>query len=115
MTDKWRLLKIDFSSYMDFRNSLNLGILRARKEELVPDTVVILRTLKSSMCASYYPDIEKDADMDFLSKRGVQVNVCGACIDARGLTIPELVEGAELGSMKILVDWINGSDRVINF
>ena len=73
MTDKWRLLKIDFTSYMDFRNSLNLGILRARKEDLVPDTVVILRTLKSSMCASYYPDIEKDADVDFLGKRGVQI------------------------------------------
>jgi len=73
MRDKWRLLKIDFTSYMDFRNSLNLGILRARKENLVPDTVVILRTLKSSICASYYPDIEKDADLDFLRRRGVQV------------------------------------------
>jgi len=50
-----------------------------------------------------------------LIKRGVQVKVCGACIDARGLTIPELIEGVERGSMKILVDWINGSDRVINF
>ena len=71
--DKWRLLKIDFTSYMDFRNSLNLGILRARKENLVPDTVVILRTLESSICASYYPDIDKDADLEFLRKRGVQV------------------------------------------
>lgn len=73
MADKWRLLKIDFTSYMDFRNSLNLGILRARKEDLVPDTVVILRTLKSSMCASYYPDIEKDANLEFLKQKGVQV------------------------------------------
>ncbi len=73
MARKWRLLNIDFSSYMDFRNSLNLGIMRARKEDLVPDTIVILRTLKSSICASYYPDIEKDANLEFLKRRGVQV------------------------------------------
>ena len=50
-----------------------------------------------------------------LIKKGVQVKVCGACINARGLTIPELVEGVELGSMKILADWINTSDKVISF
>jgi uncharacterized protein involved in oxidation of intracellular sulfur len=50
-----------------------------------------------------------------LIKKGVQVKVCGTCINARGLTIPELVEGIELGSMKILVDWISESDKVISF
>jgi len=50
-----------------------------------------------------------------LIKKGVDVKVCGACINARGLTIPELVDGSELGSMKILVNWISQSDKVINF
>jgi uncharacterized protein involved in oxidation of intracellular sulfur len=50
-----------------------------------------------------------------LVAKGVEVRVCGACIKARGLTIPELVDGVGLGSMKILVDWIKNSGKVINF
>jgi uncharacterized protein involved in oxidation of intracellular sulfur len=47
--------------------------------------------------------------------KGVEVKVCGTCINARGLDIPELVEGVGRGSMKILVDWIKNSDRVVTF
>lgn len=50
-----------------------------------------------------------------LIRKGAQVKVCGACIDARGLTPTELVEGVERGSMKILTEWITNSDKVINF
>ncbi len=46
--------------------------------------------------------------------KGVEVKVCRTCINARGLSIPELVDGVELGSMKILVDWIRESDKVIS-
>ncbi len=47
--------------------------------------------------------------------KGVEVKVCGTCINARGLDVSELVEGVERGSMKVLVDWIRNSDRVISF
>lgn len=50
-----------------------------------------------------------------LINKGVDVKVCGACIDARGLDAPELVEGAERGSMKRLTGWIKDSDRVVCF
>ncbi len=50
-----------------------------------------------------------------LTRKGAQVKVCGACIDARGLSPTELVEGVERGSMKILTEWITTSDKVINF
>jgi uncharacterized protein involved in oxidation of intracellular sulfur len=50
-----------------------------------------------------------------LIQRGVEVKVCGACIDARGLAPSELVEGVERGSMKILAEWIRDSDRVVSF
>jgi len=46
--------------------------------------------------------------------RGIEVKVCGTCINARGLDIPELVEGVARGSMKILVEWIKTSDQVLN-
>ena len=50
-----------------------------------------------------------------LLKKGVEIKVCGSCIKARGLPIPELVEGVEMGSMKILVEWISESDKVVSF
>ncbi len=48
-------------------------------------------------------------------KKGVEIIACGTCINARGLDIPELVGGVERGSMKILVEWIRDSDKVITF
>ena len=53
--------------------------------------------------------------LEVLIRKGVKVRVCGSCINTRGLSIPELVKGVELGSMKILVDWISSSDNVISF
>lgn len=50
-----------------------------------------------------------------LVQRGVEVKVCGTCINARGLDPSELVEGVEKGSMKILSEWIRDSDRVVSF
>jgi sulfur relay (sulfurtransferase) complex TusBCD TusD component (DsrE family) len=47
--------------------------------------------------------------------KGVEVKACGTCINARGLDVSELVEGVERGSMKILVEWIRDSDKVISF
>ena len=47
--------------------------------------------------------------------KGVEIKVCGTCINARGIDIPELVEGVERGSMKALVGWIRDSDEVISF
>lgn len=47
--------------------------------------------------------------------KGVEVKTCGTCINARGLDISELLEGVGRGSMKILVEWIRDSDRVISF
>ena len=50
-----------------------------------------------------------------LLQRGVEVTVCGTCINARGLDPSELVGGVERGSMKILAEWIRESDRVVSF
>ena len=50
-----------------------------------------------------------------LLRRGVEVKVCGACIDARGLVPSELVEGVERGSMRILAEWVRDSDKLVSF
>lgn len=50
-----------------------------------------------------------------LINKGVQVKVCGSCINARGLTVPELIEGVQKGSMKILTEWIKETDKLVSF
>ena len=50
-----------------------------------------------------------------LVQRGVEVKTCGACIDTRGISESDLVEGVERGSMKILANWVKDSDRVVSF
>jgi uncharacterized protein involved in oxidation of intracellular sulfur len=48
-------------------------------------------------------------------RRGYEVGVCGSCMDARGITEAELVEGAHRSSMDELTDWTLAADRVLTF
>ena len=50
-----------------------------------------------------------------LVNKGVEIKICGACIDARGLKAEELVDGVERGTMNILATWVKESDKVICF
>jgi uncharacterized protein involved in oxidation of intracellular sulfur len=48
-------------------------------------------------------------------RRGGEVGVCGTCMDARGITADELVEGAKRGTMEQLTEWTTGADKVLVF
>ena len=48
-------------------------------------------------------------------RRDAEVGVCGSCIDARGITEEELIEGTHRSSMGELADWTVEADRVITF
>ncbi len=48
-------------------------------------------------------------------KQGATVKVCGVCASERGLTQEELVAGAEISNIRVLVDWVVGSDKVVFF
>ena len=78
---------------------------------LMGDSVVSAK--KGQQTPEGYYNMEKM--LQSLINKGVSVKVCGACINARGLDIPELVEGVERGSMKILANWIKDSDKVVSF
>ena len=78
---------------------------------LMGDSVVSAK--KGQKTPEGYYNMEKM--LSSLVKRGVDVKTCGACIDARGITESDLVDGVERGSMKILATWIKESDKVISF
>jgi uncharacterized protein involved in oxidation of intracellular sulfur len=48
-------------------------------------------------------------------RRSGEVGVCGTCMDARGITADELVDGAKRGSMDQLTEWTAGADKVLVF
>ena len=48
-------------------------------------------------------------------RRGGKIGVCGTCMDARGLTDGELVEGSHRSTMVELAEWHQWPDKVVVF
>lgn len=49
-----------------------------------------------------------------LDKEG-EVHTCGSCVEARGLQELSLMEGATVGSMSQLAEWVVDADKVLTF
>ena len=47
------------------------------------------------------------------ARRGVEIGVCGTCMDARGITEGELVEGARRSTLETLTDWTQWADKTL--
>ena len=50
-----------------------------------------------------------------LVRKGIKIGVCGTCMDARGLTDAELLEGAHRSTMDELAAWTMEADKVVTF
>jgi uncharacterized protein involved in oxidation of intracellular sulfur len=46
---------------------------------------------------------------------GVEIAACGTCLGMRRLDENGIKEGISPGTMKVLIDWIDWADKVINF
>jgi uncharacterized protein involved in oxidation of intracellular sulfur len=46
---------------------------------------------------------------------GAKVGVCGTCMDARGITDQELVDGSTRSTLVLLTEWTVWADKVIVF
>ena len=44
-----------------------------------------------------------------------EVSVCGTCMDARGISESELMEGAKRGTLEQLTDWTIWAEKIISF
>jgi len=49
------------------------------------------------------------------SRHGVEIGVCGTCMDARGISDAELAEGSQRGSLSQLTDWAAWADKTLVF
>jgi uncharacterized protein involved in oxidation of intracellular sulfur len=50
-----------------------------------------------------------------VARGGGQVGVCGTCMDARGITDAELVEGTHRSTLAELSTWTQWADKVLVF
>lgn len=50
-----------------------------------------------------------------LTRNKSEVGVCGTCMDARGITIEELMEGAVRSTLEQLTDWTIWADKIVTF
>ncbi len=100
----WNALKLASASTTD-----ELGMVV--KVFLMGDAVLAAK--KGQKTPDGYYNMEKM--LVSLAKKGVEIKVCGSCIVARGISIDDLAEGVEKGTMKILVTWIKESKKTISF
>jgi uncharacterized protein involved in oxidation of intracellular sulfur len=48
-------------------------------------------------------------------RNGTQIGVCGTCMDARGISDTELIEGSHKSTMAELTAWTRWADKVVVF
>lgn len=48
-------------------------------------------------------------------KEGAEIGLCGSCMEARGLTDDEIIEGSHRSTLDELTDWSLWADKVINY
>ncbi|MCB4360627.1 DsrE/DsrF/TusD sulfur relay family protein [Quatrionicoccus australiensis] len=52
---------------------------------------------------------------DMVRMVGGEVGLCGTCMDARGMSIDQVVEGARRSTLKELAEWTAAADKVLVF
>jgi lipoate-protein ligase A len=73
MGDSWRLLDLVTDSYAESTMALSPALGRARKENLVPDTVAAFTFRRPSVVMGYYISPDEDVDLDFCNRNGIVV------------------------------------------
>lgn len=98
-------------------NGLRLAGALAKRED---ESVLVFLMGDAAACAragqktpdGYY-NIERM--LKIVARKGGEIGVCGTCMDARGITAEQLVEGAEKSTLEELADWVLRADRTLTF
>lgn len=53
--------------------------------------------------------------LESVGRCGGEIGVCGTCMDARGMTDIELVDGCRRSNLDELTDWTQTADKVLVF
>ncbi len=113
-------MELTLPSYADMSLTLRPTLFRSRNEDLVGNTLAIIRFRENSLLLTYYPDADKDVDLEAARREGVvvkrgivgggpiygdsQIIWCGAFLE-RG--VPPVPAVDELTLVKILCSVAN--------
>ena len=65
------------------------------------------------------PDTSGDLEMDKLlrkvTEKGIDTAACGTCLGMRKLDESGVKPGVDIGTMKMLINWLEWADKVVNF
>lgn len=98
-------------------NALRLAIALAKQEGqevgifLMGDAAACAKAGQST--AQGYFNLERM--LKIFHAKGGATGVCGTCMDPRGITEVELVEGAHRGTLDELAGWTADADKVLAF
>lgn len=78
---------------------------------LMGDSVVAAKAGQKVPSGYYNVEVMLNA----VIRGGAGVALCGTCLDARGITEAEIMQGAQRGTMNQLAEWTTSADRVLVF
>lgn len=98
-------------------NGLRLALQLAKKDDV---TLRVFLMADAASCAKrgqetpngYY---NLGRMLGSLVRKNIVIGACGTCMDARGLTEGELLDGVHRSSMEELATWTTEADKVIVF
>ena len=97
-------------------NALRLAGAIAAKEQSQPRVFLMADAVGCAKSGQRVPTgyYNVQVMLERVVKRG-EVALCGTCMDARGITEAELIEGARRSTMAELADWTLAADKVLVF
>ncbi len=95
-------------------NALRLAGALAKREGVELRVFLLGDAVACAVAGQQLPDghYHLDRMLKPLVRRG-QVACCGTCLDARGLSEQQLVEGARRSTLEELTDWTLWADKVL--
>lgn len=97
-------------------NALRLATALSKEDEVTVRVFLIGDAVACAIAGQQLPNghYHLDRMLGGLSLRA-QVGCCGTCLDARGLSEDQLIDGARRSTMNELTDWTQWADKTLTF
>jgi uncharacterized protein involved in oxidation of intracellular sulfur len=98
-------------------NGLRLALALAKREETTIRVFLMADAVGCGKAGQTTPEgyYNLGRMLKGLSGRGTEIGACGTCMDARGFTDSDLLDGVRRSSMAELAEWTAQADKVVTF
>ena len=98
-------------------NALRLCLALAKKEDVAIRIFLMADAVGCARAGQITPDGNYNIErmLRGCTTRRIEVGACGTCMDARGLTDDQLMNGTRRSSMAELADWTVWADQVVTW